>query len=83
MRKKKRKPIICCFVGDKKPPKPSKENKDENLILIEDKDKIFGSLLIKSLDIIFKLGVMKNIVIVYQKLKPNVLVSTSFIGSLT
>ncbi len=31
-KKTKKKPIICCFVGDKIPPKPSEENGEENQI---------------------------------------------------
>ena len=41
MRKQRRKPIIDCFVRDKKPLIPSYKNKKENQILIKNKDKRF------------------------------------------
>ena len=41
IREQKRKPIICCFVEDEKPSKPSKKNEEKNRILIENKDKGF------------------------------------------
>ena len=36
-------PIICYFVENKKPLKPSKENKEKYWISIEDRDKISES----------------------------------------
>ena len=35
MMKQEEKPIIYCFTGDKKPPKSSKENGEENQVLID------------------------------------------------
>ncbi len=45
MRKQGRKPIVCYF--DKKPLKLSYENKEENLIIIEDKNKTSGGSRLK------------------------------------
>ena len=44
MRKQGRKLIIyCCFAKGEKPPKSSQENREENQMLIEDRNKEFGN----------------------------------------
>ncbi len=60
------------IVRDEKPPKPSWENKEENLIIIKNKEKISDNLLIRSLSIISKSGVTKSIAIIYQRFEHDI-----------
>ena len=43
MKKRGGKPIICYFAEGEKPPKPARKTIEENLMLIGNRDKTFGS----------------------------------------